>query len=240
MVVDPASSQPWCRNREIVRGQGTVAAMPSRSSKAARPRDEPKATNLSTGVRETSRRPLRIFPFDPMFDRFHDPIVSKVPYEAVTDGPAGRLVEVVDFDIDTGQWHTPLDLNSPEVLIGQGLAPSERDRRSHKQMVYAVSHARPGDVRARSRPALRLARQATAAAARTQRGQRLLRPRALRAHVRVFRRRPARPCQRHFGRPAHLHLSLVRCCRPRGVPGGHVAGYGRISDPVGGVSRRPG
>ena len=41
----------------------------------------------TTGVRETARRPLRIFPFDPMFDRFHDPIVCKVPYEVVTPGP---------------------------------------------------------------------------------------------------------------------------------------------------------
>ena len=45
----------------------------------------------------------------------------------------------MDFDSATGQWLPPLDLNSREVLIGQGLAPSERDVRSHQQMVYAVS-----------------------------------------------------------------------------------------------------
>src|SRR4051794_15017275 len=94
---------------------------------------------LSTGVRETARRPLRIFPFDPMSDRFEGPIVSKVPYEVVQVGPVGRLVEVVDFDLSTQQWLTPLDLNSPDVLIGQGVTPSERDLRSHQQMVYAVS-----------------------------------------------------------------------------------------------------
>jgi hypothetical protein len=94
---------------------------------------------LSTGVRETARRPLRIFPFDPMFDRFHDPIVSKVPYEVVEPGPKGRLVEVADFDTSTQQWLPALDLNSAEVLISQGLTPSERDLRSHQQMVYAVS-----------------------------------------------------------------------------------------------------
>jgi hypothetical protein len=94
---------------------------------------------LSTGVRETARRPLRIFPFDPMSDRFEGPIVSKVPYEVVEIGPKGRLVEVVDFDLSTQQWLTPLDLNTPEVLIGQGVTPSERDLRSHQQMVYAVS-----------------------------------------------------------------------------------------------------
>ena len=139
MVVDPASSQPWCRNREIVRGQGTVAAMPSRSSKAARPRDEPKATNLSTGVRETSRRPLRIFPFDPMFDRFHDPIISRVPYEVVTPGRrVGSSRSSISIRVP-GNGMPPLDLNSPEVLITQGFSPSERDLRSHQQMVYAVA-----------------------------------------------------------------------------------------------------
>lgn len=95
---------------------------------------------LSTGVRETARRPLRIFPFDPMSDRFLGPVVSKVPYEVVEPGPKGRLVEVVDFDLSTKQWLLrALDLNSPEVLIGQGITPSERDLRSHQQMVYAVS-----------------------------------------------------------------------------------------------------
>ncbi|MDT5401956.1 MAG: hypothetical protein QOK33_5187 [Mycobacterium sp.] len=90
-------------------------------------------------VRQMARRPLRIFPFDPMIDRFSDPVVCKVPYEVVTPGPVGRLVEVVDFDSVHRQWLPPLDLDSAEVLIGQGLAPSEADPRSHQQMVYAVS-----------------------------------------------------------------------------------------------------
>jgi hypothetical protein len=116
--------------------------MSANTDSARRPTDTlqfVKEPRLSTSVRETARRPLRIFPFDPMFDRFHDPIISSVPYEVVTPGPAGRLVEVFDFDTTTGQWLPPLDLNSPEVLITQGLSPSERDLRSHQQMVYAVS-----------------------------------------------------------------------------------------------------
>jgi hypothetical protein len=77
-----------------------------------------KEPPLCTSVREIARRPLRIFPFDPAVDRFHDPIVSTVPYERVDPGPVGPLVEVVDFDTSTNQWLSPLDLNSPEVLIG--------------------------------------------------------------------------------------------------------------------------
>ncbi|MBS1691373.1 MAG: hypothetical protein JST91_04050 [Actinobacteria bacterium] len=101
--------------------------------------EKPRANTVSTSVRESFRRPLRIFPFDPLSDRFLDPIVCRVPYERVCPGPAGRLVDVVDFDIGARQWHPPLDLDAPAVLIGQGLTPSETDLRSHQQMVYAVA-----------------------------------------------------------------------------------------------------
>jgi hypothetical protein len=113
--------------------------MVAHDAKTSASQPEPSAPNLSASVRESFRRPLRIFPFDPMYDRFHDPIVCKVPYETVTAGPAGRLVEVLDFDVSTQQCHPPLDLDCDEVLIAQGLTPSERDFRSHQQMVYAVA-----------------------------------------------------------------------------------------------------
>jgi hypothetical protein len=90
-------------------------------------------------IRASFRRPLRIFPFDPVFDRFHEPIVCDVPFEPLSPGPCGRLVDVVDFDISTGLWHPPVDLNCVESLVGQGLAPSETDLQSHQQMVYAVA-----------------------------------------------------------------------------------------------------
>ncbi len=93
----------------------------------------------SSAIRETSRRPLRIFPFDPMADRFREPVVSRVASERVTPGPAGRLVEVVDYDRSTDTWLAPLDLDEPDILLTQGLAPSESDYRFHQQMTYAVS-----------------------------------------------------------------------------------------------------
>jgi hypothetical protein len=95
----------------------------------------------SSGLRESERRPLRVFAFDPMVDRFRPPIVLRVPFEHVEPGPVGRLVAVADVDTMTGRGLPPLDLDDPEVLIGSGIAPSETDFRSHQQMVYAVAMA---------------------------------------------------------------------------------------------------
>ena len=35
----------------------------------------------SSAIRETSRRPLRIYSVDPMSDRFREPVISRVAYE---------------------------------------------------------------------------------------------------------------------------------------------------------------
>jgi hypothetical protein len=93
----------------------------------------------ASAVRETSRRPLRIFAFDPMADRFREPTISRVTYEQLAPGPRGRLVEVFDYDRAENLVWPPIDLDDPDILITQGLAPSESDFRFHQQMVYAVS-----------------------------------------------------------------------------------------------------
>ena len=48
--------------------------------------------------RRSWRRPLRIIPFDPMVDRAGRSVVADVVYEMINPGPAGRLVEVIDYD----------------------------------------------------------------------------------------------------------------------------------------------
>ena len=96
-------------------------------------------TRSASAIRETSRRPLRIFAFDPMADRFRDPTISRVTYERLDPGPRGRLVEVFDFDSAENLVWPAIDLDDPDILITQGLAPSESDFRFHQQMVYAVS-----------------------------------------------------------------------------------------------------
>ncbi len=85
-----------------------------------------------------ARRPLRIFPFDPMVDRFGRSVVADVPYEKLEPGPSGRLVQVIDYDGLRDCFYEPVDLDARDVLLNQGLDPSETDPRFHQQMVYAV------------------------------------------------------------------------------------------------------
>jgi hypothetical protein len=109
------------------------------------PIPEPRSTTPATtgawsgAVRETTRRNLRVYAFDPMRDRFGDPLLLSVPFEHLEPGPRGRLLEVVDLDAPTDVVAPPVDLNDPEILISGGLTPSETDRRFHAQMVYGVA-----------------------------------------------------------------------------------------------------
>ncbi len=84
------------------------------------------------------RRPLRIFPFDPMVDRFGRSVIADIPYEKLEPGPSGRLVQVIDYDAVRDCFYEPVDLDAADVLLNQGLDLSEADPRFHQQMVYAV------------------------------------------------------------------------------------------------------
>lgn len=84
-------------------------------------------------------RPLRIFPFDPMLDRFGRSIVANVPYERLDPGPSGRLVDVIDYDGTRRCFYRPVNLDDPDILRNQGIDLAEADPRFHQQMVYAVA-----------------------------------------------------------------------------------------------------
>ena len=89
-----------------------------------------------------SRRPLRIFAFDPMLGRVADNrITIDVPNEDpdLLPGPSGAQVQVVDYDGTSRCYYGAVDLNAPAVLMQDGLEPSESDPRFHQQMVYAVA-----------------------------------------------------------------------------------------------------
>ncbi len=89
-----------------------------------------------------SRRPLRIFAFDPMLGRVADNrITIDVPNEDpdLLPGPSGSQVQVVDYDGTSRCYYGAVDLNAPAVLMQDGLEPSESDPRFHQQMVYAVA-----------------------------------------------------------------------------------------------------
>ena len=51
----------------------------------------------------------------------------------------GEYLEVVDVDPASGVFYPPVDLNDPDLLAEDGLAPSEGNPRFHQQMVYAVA-----------------------------------------------------------------------------------------------------
>jgi hypothetical protein len=92
-------------------------------------------------VATPERRRLRTFAFDPMSTRLSGRYLTvDVPFEAPLEpGPCGALLQVVDFDATRDQWYEPVDLDAGAVLAQDGLRPSERDPRTHQQVVYAVA-----------------------------------------------------------------------------------------------------
>ena len=91
------------------------------------------------GVQPPSRRPLKIFAFDPSLRRSAGNLaVVEVANETLLPGPEGRLVRVVDFNSTEDVYYPPINLDSADVLMQRGLDPSDSDPRFHQQMVYAV------------------------------------------------------------------------------------------------------
>ncbi len=99
----------------------------------------------SPGYGRPSERPLQVFALDPMrINRGKAGMVTPrvtlyPPYESdVQVGPRGHRIHVIDYDGVQGCFYEPIDLDHPDVLIRNGLRPSESDPRFHQQMVYAV------------------------------------------------------------------------------------------------------
>jgi hypothetical protein len=88
-----------------------------------------------------TRRPLKIFAFDPMLGRrAGGKVTIDIPNEAsLTPGPVGSRVEVIDYDGANDCFYTPVNLNDPAILMQNGLDPTGSDPRFHQQMVYAVA-----------------------------------------------------------------------------------------------------
>lgn len=89
-------------------------------------------------------RMLRGYAFDPSLTTSLETalvgeVTYKVPWERVEEGPIGEYVEVVDFDPPSGCFYAPIELDHPDVLAQNGIAPSEGNPQFHQQMVYAVA-----------------------------------------------------------------------------------------------------
>ena len=106
---------------------------------------------MSPAISDAPRsRRLRVYAFDPSLAQQTDTadiqeIVIKVPWERdpvtgrLPPGPVGEYVEVVDIDPASGVAYAPVDLDDPNLLAQDGLAPSEGNPQFHQQMVYAVA-----------------------------------------------------------------------------------------------------
>ncbi len=96
-------------------------------------------------VKPPKRRRLRIFALDPSLGASLNSYESQVATIEVRNepdlmpGPVGEYVEVVDIDPASNRFYPPVDLNDPNLLLQDGLDPSEGSPNFHQQMVYAVA-----------------------------------------------------------------------------------------------------
>jgi hypothetical protein len=89
-------------------------------------------------------RRLRVFAVDPsqsldINNASINYLTLAVPWEKVGPGPVGEYLEVIDIDPASDACYPPVNLNNSNVLVQDGLPPSEGTPQFHQQMVYAVS-----------------------------------------------------------------------------------------------------
>src|SRR5512139_1570112 len=89
-------------------------------------------------------RRLRVFAIDPgMTARFETAVLNEmtlsIPWEPLAPGPVGEYIAVVDENEAGERLHDPVDLDRPEILAQDGLAPSDGNPQFRQQMVYAVA-----------------------------------------------------------------------------------------------------
>ena len=90
-----------------------------------------------------SRR-LRALAFDPILatrlaTSTINEVVLDIQWEDLEPGPVGEYVEVIDYDPASRCFYPPVNLNHPNLLAQDGVAPSEASPHFHQQMVYAVA-----------------------------------------------------------------------------------------------------
>jgi subtilisin family serine protease len=92
-----------------------------------------------------ARRRLQVFAYDPLLstqieNQDINRAILDIPWEKeLHPGPVGEYLEVVDIDPPSRSCYAPVDLNHPNLLSRDGLAPSESNPQFHQQMVYAVA-----------------------------------------------------------------------------------------------------
>ena len=90
-------------------------------------------------------RPLRVYAYDPSLEADLETLSINVATLDVRwepnllPGPVGEYLEVIDVDPSSRCCYAPVDLNDSNIVIRDGLDPSEANPQFHQQMVYAVA-----------------------------------------------------------------------------------------------------
>lgn len=85
-------------------------------------------------------RLLKAYAFDPTRGRMLGNYMTvKVRNEHLDPGPVGDYLAVIDYDASNKRYYQPINLNDENILLQNGLDPSESDPRFHQQMVYAIA-----------------------------------------------------------------------------------------------------
>jgi hypothetical protein len=85
-------------------------------------------------------RNLKVYAFDPTRGRtLGNYMTIQVRNESLQPGPIGKYLAVIDYDASNKCYYEAVNLNDKNILLQNGLAPSESDPRFHQQMVYAVA-----------------------------------------------------------------------------------------------------
>lgn len=98
------------------------------------------------GIPPPAHRRIRVFAFDPSLDiDLETAVINQttihVPWERLDPGPVGEYLEVIDHDPASQCFYPPVNLDEPNLLAQDGLAPSTANPQFHQQMVYAVAMA---------------------------------------------------------------------------------------------------
>ena len=111
-----------------------------RKTRAAKTTSRPDLYAPSTKFGPPAKRSLKVYAFDPTLGRLlGNDLVIDVRYEKLEPGPVGKRLAVVDYDGTAKTFYKPVNLDDPNLLLREGLDPTESDPRFHQQMVYAVA-----------------------------------------------------------------------------------------------------
>ena len=89
-------------------------------------------------------RHLRGYALDPSLAQALDTatisaITLELPWERLAPGPVDTYLEVIDYDPSTRCFYSPVDLDEPNLLAQDGLAPSEPNEDTLETVVRAGS-----------------------------------------------------------------------------------------------------